>query len=82
MIQQHLRKAVSNLKLMQAGITPDLVGVHPFSAGGTMVFKFNGASETTTIIIGTFTSLIFLQYIGNQIENIIKDISQKMSKKS
>ena len=77
---QHLRKAVSNLDLTQAGITPDLVGVHSFRAGGAMALKLNGASDTTIMKIGRWTSLTFLQYIHNQIAHLSKDISHQMSK--
>ena len=77
----NVRKAVSTLKLQKAGIAPNLVGVHSLRAGGAMVLKLNGASDTTIMKMGRWRSLTFLQYIHNQIAHLSKDISQKMNRK-
>ena len=71
---KHLRSTVSNLKMETSGITPDLVGVHSFRAGGAMALKLNGASDTTIMKMGRWTSLTFLQYIHNQIAHLSNDL--------
>ena len=78
-MNKHLRATVTNLKLDKAGITPDLVGVHSFRAGGAMALKLNGATDTTIMKMGRWTSLTFLQYIHNQIAHLSTDLSTKMS---
>lgn len=77
---KHLRNAVIKLDMANSGITPELVGVHSFRAGGAMALKLNGASDTTIMKMGRWTSLTFLQYIHNQIAHLSKDLSTKMSK--
>ena len=42
---KHLRNAVKTLNQENSGITPDLVGVHSFRAGGGMTLKHNGAPD-------------------------------------
>ena len=78
---QHLRQAVSNLKMENSGIHPDLVGVHSFRAGGAMALKLNGADDTTIMKMGRWTSMTFLQYIHNQIAHLSKDLATQMSTK-
>lgn len=78
-MMKHLRQAVSHLKLESKGIHPDLVGVHSLRAGGAMALKLNGASDTTIMKMGRWTSLTFLQYIHNQIAHLSTDLSNKMS---
>ena len=76
---KHLREAVTSLKLDNKGITPDLVGVHSLRAGGAMALKLNGASDTTIMKMGRWTSMTFLEYIHNQIAHLSKNLSHKMS---
>ena len=76
---KHLRTAIKTLNLEKSGITPDLVGVHSFRAGGAMALKLNGAPDTTIMKMGRWTSLTFLQYIHNQIAHLSTDLSSKMS---
>jgi len=76
-----IRQAIRSLQLDQKGIDPDLIGVHSLRAGGAMALKLNGASDTTIMKMGRWTSMTFLQYIHNQIAHLGKDLSQKMSTK-
>ena len=76
-----IRTAVKSLKLHEQGIDPDLIGVHSLRAGGAMALKLNGASDTTIMKMGRWTSMTFLQYIHNQIAHLSKNLSKKMSKK-
>ena len=46
-----------------------------------MALKLQGASDTTIMKIGRWTSLTFLQYIHNQIAHLNKNISLQMSKR-
>jgi len=63
------------LKLDEAGINPDLVGVHSLRAGGAMSLKVQGESDTTIQKMGRWTSSTFLMYIHNQIGHLSKDLS-------
>ena len=73
-----IQLSVSALKLHHAGINPDLVGVHYLRAGESMSLKLHGASDTTIMKIGRWSSLTFLMYIHNQIGNISKGLTQTM----
>ena len=77
----NIRQAVHDLNLAQSGINPDLIGVHSLRAGGAMALKLQGASDTTIMKIGRWTSLTFLQYIHNQIAHLNKNILLQMSKR-
>ena len=74
-----IRSAVRTLKLHEAGIDPDLVGVHSLRAGGAMALKLRGKSDTTIMKIGRWSGLTFLDYIHNQIAHLSKDLSTEMS---
>ena len=78
---KNIRQAVHDLKLSCTGINADLIGVHSLRAGGAMALKLQGASDTTIMKIGRWTSLTFLQYIHNQIAHLNKNISLQMSQK-
>jgi hypothetical protein len=74
-----LRKAVKELHLHKNGIDADLVGPHSLRAGGAMALKLTGASDTTIMKMGRWSSLTFLQYIHNQIAHLSTGLSDKMS---
>ena len=44
-----------------------------------MALKLHEFSDMTIIKMGRWTSLIFLQYIHNEIAHLTKEISRKMS---
>ena len=74
-----IRAVVRTLKLHEAGIDPDLVGVHSLRAGGAMALKLQGKSDTTITKMGRWSGLTFLDYIHNQIAHLSKDLSTEMS---
>ncbi len=74
-----VRTAVQDLHLQKVGIAPDLVGVHSLRAGGAMALKLHGASDTTIMKMGRWTSLTFLEYIHNQIGYLSENLSEQMS---
>ena len=73
-----IRTAIQTLKLENAGIDPDLVGVHSLQAGGTMFLQLQGESDTTIMKMRRWSGLTFLMYIHNQIGHLSKDLSSKM----
>jgi hypothetical protein len=74
-----LRTSVKRLKLNEAGIDPDIIGVHSLRAGGAMALKLHGESDTTIMKQGRWSGLTFLQYIHNQIGHLSKNLSKKMA---
>ena len=74
-----IRTSVKDLKLDEAGIDPDIVGVHSLRAGGAMSLKLHGKSDTTIMKQGRWSGLTFLQYIHNQIGHLSKDLSTTMA---
>eukprot|EP00957_Ditylum_brightwellii_P200375 15276122-Ditylum_brightwellii.AAC.1 len=74
-----IKEAVTRLELHEAGIDPDLVGVHFLRAGGVMALKLSGEADTTIMKQERWTSLTFLQYIHNQKGYLSKDLTKKMS---
>ena len=76
---QLIRASVKRLKLNEAGIDPDIVGVHSLRAGGAMALKLHGESDTTIMKQGRWSGLTFLQYIHNQIGHLSKNLSKKMA---
>ena len=74
-----IRKSVKDLKLDEAGIDPDIVGVHSLRAGGAMSLKLHGHSDTTIMKQGRWSGLTFLQYIHNQIGHLSKNLSSTMA---
>ena len=74
-----VQAAVTNLKLRNHCIDPDLVGVHSLRAGGAMALRLHGYPDTTIMKMGRWTSLTFLQYIHNQIAHLSEDISTSMN---
>ena len=69
-----IRESIAALNLYKGGIDPDLIGVHSLRAGGAMALKLHGASDTTIMKTGHWTSLTFLEYIHNQIAHLSKDL--------
>ena len=74
-----VRSKEKTLKLNLQAIDPDLFGAHYLRTGGAMLLKLHGYNDTTIMKMGRWTSLIFLQYVHNQISHLSNDISQKMS---
>ena len=71
--------AATLLQLSEYSVDPDLLGSHSLRTGGAMPLKLHGFADTTIMKMGWWTSLIFLQYIHNQITHISNNVSSKMS---
>ena len=71
---------VTNLKIHHSGINPDLVSVHSLLVGGAMSLILHSEINTTIMKIGRWYRITFPIYINNQIGNISKGVSQKMSR--
>jgi hypothetical protein len=54
--------------LMAKEYTVDRVSSHSLCAGGAMAMKLSGATDSTIMRIGRWTSLTYLTYIHSQIE--------------
>ena len=74
-----VRATAVALNLSKHAIDPDLVGAHSLQAGWAMALKLHGYDDTTIMKMGRWTSLMFLQYIHNQIAHLSVDISKNMS---
>ena len=66
--------------LLARGYTLDRVSSHSLRAGGAMAMKLSGASDSTIMRIGRWTSLTYLTYIHSQIGALAKGVAWKMSK--
>jgi hypothetical protein len=66
--------------LLTRGYTLDRVSSHSLRAGGAMAMKLSGASDSTIMRIGRWTSLTYLTYIHSQIGALAEGVAWKMSK--
>ena len=60
------------------GIIPNDMGTHSLRAGGKLSLKLNGISHTTIKKDGRWRSMVFLQYIHNQIGDLAAGVSAAM----
>ena len=65
--------------LLSRGYTLDRVSSHSLRAGGAMAMKLSGASDSTIMRIGRWTSLTYLTYIHSQIGALSHGVAWKMS---
>lgn len=56
------------------GIIPNDMGTHSLRAGGKLSLKLNGISHTTIKKDGRWRSMVFLQYIHNQIGHLLAGV--------
>jgi len=66
--------------LLEKGYTLDRVSSHSLRAGGAMAMKLSGASDSTIMRIGRWTSLTYLTYIHSQIGALSAGVAWKMSR--
>jgi hypothetical protein len=64
---------------MAKGYTLDRVSSHSLQAGGAMAMKLSGATDSTIMRIGWWTSLSYLTYIHLQIGALSAGVAWKMS---
>jgi hypothetical protein len=65
--------------LLDKGYTLDRVSSHSLRAGGAMAMKLSGATDSTIMRIGWWTSLTYLTYIHSQIGALSAGVAWKMS---
>jgi hypothetical protein len=65
--------------LMAKGYMVDRVSLHSLRAGGAMAMKLSGATDSTIMRIGCWTSLTYLTYIHSQIGALLARVTWKMS---
>ncbi len=65
--------------LLAKGNTLDRVSSHSLCAGGAMAMKLSGATDSTIMHIGQWTSLTYLTYIHTQIGALSAGVAWKMS---
>jgi hypothetical protein len=65
--------------LLLRGYTIDRVSSHSLRAGGAMALKLSGASDSTIMRVGRWTSLTYLTYIHTQIGALTAGVAQLMS---
>ena len=65
--------------LLSRGYTLDRVSSHSLRAGGAMAMKLSGATDSTIMRIGRWTSLTYLTYIHSQIGALSEGVAWKMS---
>lgn len=65
--------------LMSKGYTLNRVSAHSLRAGGAMAMKLSGASDSTIMRVGRWSSLTYLTYIHSQIGALTAGVAWKMS---
>ncbi len=63
--------------LLARGYTLDRVSSHSLRAGGAMAMKLSGASDSTIMRIGRWTSHTYLTYIHSQIGALLRELHGK-----
>jgi hypothetical protein len=66
--------------LISRGYTLDCISLHSLRAGGAMAMKLSGASDSTIMRVGRWSSLTYLTYIHSQIGALTAGVAWKMSK--
>ncbi len=66
-------------QLLSSGYTLDWVSSNSLRAGGAMDVKLSGATDSTIMRIGCWTSLTYLTYIHSQIGALSAGVAWKMS---
>jgi hypothetical protein len=66
-------------QLLARGYTMDRVSSHSLRAGGAMAMKLSGASDSTIMRVGRWSSLTYLTYIHSQIGALTAGVAWKMS---
>jgi len=65
--------------LLTRGYTLDRISSHSLRAGGAMAMKLSGASDSTIMRVGRWTSLTYLTYIHSQIGSLTAGLAAQMS---
>jgi hypothetical protein len=70
--------AMSN-RLLTPGYTLQRISSHSLRASGAMAMKLSGASDSTIMRVGRWTSLMYLTYIHSQIGSLTAGLAARMS---
>jgi hypothetical protein len=65
--------------LLLKGCTLNRISLHSLRAGGAMALKLSGASDSTIMRVGRWTSLTYVTYIHTQIGALTARAAWKMS---
>ncbi len=65
--------------LLAKGYTLNRISSHSLRASGAMAMKLSGASDSTIMRVGRWTSLIYLTYIHTQIGTLTAGVAWRMS---
>ena len=65
--------------IISKGYTLNRVSSHSLRAGGAMAMKLSGASDSTIMRVGRWSSLTYLTYIHSQIGALMAGVAWKMS---
>ena len=65
--------------LLLRGYTLNRISSHSLRAGGAMALKLCGASDSTIMRVGRWTSLTYLTYIHTQIGALTAGLAGKMT---
>lgn len=65
--------------LLARGYTLNRISSHSLRAGGAMAMKLSGASDSTIMRVGRWTSLTYLTYIHTQIGALTAGVAWRMS---
>jgi hypothetical protein len=79
-IERAVRWGATLDTLISRGYTIDRVSSHSLRAGGAMAMKFSGASDSTIMRVGRWSSLTYLTYIHSQIGALMAGVAWKMLK--
>ncbi len=74
-----VRWGATHDSLLLRGYTLNRVSYHSLRAGGAMALKLCGASDSTIMRVGRWTSLTYLTYIHTQIGALTAGLAWKMS---
>ncbi len=69
----------TSVQLTSRGYTLDRVSSHSLRAGGAMAMKLSGASDSSIMRVGRWSSLTYLTYIHSQIGALTAGVAWKMS---
>jgi hypothetical protein len=64
---------------MTKGYNLNRISSHSLRAGGAMAMKLSGASDSTIMRVGRWTSLMYLTYINMQIGALTAGLAWRMS---
>ncbi len=74
-----VRWGATSDSLLTRGYTINHISSHSLRAGGVMAMKLSGASDSTIMRVGRWTSLTYLIYIQSQIGALTAGVAWRMA---